>query len=104
MRKKKTDIKVSRTNATSANPAKPSKPKHRGKRLLIVCGVVVQAKAGFGGGEDSGDFGVATEVIAYLDAPRGWYFHVQPLRVVMSGDDYRAGLAVLSDCRALQPV
>ena len=41
MRKKKTGIKVSRTNATSANPAKPSKPKHRGKRLLIVCGVVV---------------------------------------------------------------
>ena len=41
MRKKKTGIKVSRTNATSANPAKPSKPKYRGKRLLIVCGVVV---------------------------------------------------------------
>ncbi|MFC2510958.1 MAG: hypothetical protein ACFNZD_01295 [Candidatus Nanoperiomorbus sp.] len=41
MRKKKTGIKVSRTNATSANLAKPSKPKHRGKRLLIVCGVVV---------------------------------------------------------------
>ena len=71
---------------------------------VFVCGVVMQAKAGFGGGEDSGDFGVATEVIAYLDAPGGWYFHVQPLRVVMSGDDYRAGLAVLSGCRALQPV
>ena len=41
MRKKKTGIKVSRTNATSANLAKPSKPKHRCKRLLIVCGVVV---------------------------------------------------------------
>lgn len=41
MRKKKTGIKVSRANATSANPAKPSKPKHRCKRLLIVCGVVV---------------------------------------------------------------
>ena len=41
MRKKKTGIKVSRANATSANLAKPSKPKHRGKRLLIVCGIVV---------------------------------------------------------------
>ena len=41
MRKKKTGIKVSRTNATSANLAKPSKPKHRYGRLLIVCGVVV---------------------------------------------------------------
>ena len=41
MRKKKTGIKVSRTNATSANLTKPSKPKRRGKRLLIVCGVVV---------------------------------------------------------------
>ncbi len=41
MRKKKTGIKVSRANATSANLAKPSKPKHRGKRLLIVCDVVV---------------------------------------------------------------
>ena len=41
MRKKKTGIKVSRTNATSANLTKPSKPKHRCKRLLIVCGVVV---------------------------------------------------------------
>ena len=41
MRKKKTGIKVSRTNATSANLAKPSKPKHRYRRLLIVCGVVV---------------------------------------------------------------
>lgn len=41
MRKKKTGIKVSRANATSANLAKPSKPKHRCKRLLIVCGVVV---------------------------------------------------------------
>lgn len=41
MRKKKTGIKVSRANATSANLTKPSKPKHRGKRLLIVCGIVV---------------------------------------------------------------
>ncbi len=41
MRKKKTGIKVSRANATSANLTKPSKPKRRGKRLLIVCGVVV---------------------------------------------------------------
>ena len=41
MRKKKTGIKVSRANATSANLTKPSKPKHRGKRLLIICGVVV---------------------------------------------------------------
>ena len=41
MRKKKTGIKVSRANATSANLAKPSKPKHRCKRLLIVCGIVV---------------------------------------------------------------
>ena len=41
MRKKKTGIKVSRANATSANLAKPSKPKHRYRRLLIVCGVVV---------------------------------------------------------------
>ena len=41
MRKKKTGIKVSRTNATSANLAKPSKPRHRCKRLLIVCGIVV---------------------------------------------------------------
>ena len=30
-----------KTTATSANLAKPSKPKHRGKRLLIVCGIVV---------------------------------------------------------------
>ena len=41
MRKKKTGIKVSRANATSANLAKPSKPKHRYRRLLIICGVVV---------------------------------------------------------------
>ena len=41
MRKKKTGIKVSRANAASANLAKPSKPKHRCKRLLIICGVVV---------------------------------------------------------------
>ncbi|RYC76232.1 hypothetical protein [Candidatus Nanoperiomorbus periodonticus] len=41
MRKKKTGIKVSRANATSANLTKPSKPKHRGKRLLIICGVLV---------------------------------------------------------------
>ena len=41
MRKKKTGIKVSRANATSANLAKSGKPKHRCKRLLIVCGVVV---------------------------------------------------------------
>lgn len=41
MRKKKTGIKVSRANATSANLTKPSKPKHRYRRLLIVCGVVV---------------------------------------------------------------
>ena len=41
MRKKKTGIKVSRANATSANLAKPSRPKHRCKRLLIVCGIVV---------------------------------------------------------------
>ncbi len=30
-----------KTTATSANLAKPSKPKHRCKRLLIVCGIVV---------------------------------------------------------------
>ena len=41
MRKKKTGIKVSRANATSANLTKPSKPKHRCKRLLIICGIVV---------------------------------------------------------------
>ena len=41
MRKKKTGIKVSRANAASANLAKPSKPKHRCKRLLIICGIVV---------------------------------------------------------------
>ena len=41
MRKKNTGIKVSRANATSANLTKPSKPKHRGKRLLIICGVLV---------------------------------------------------------------
>ena len=41
MNKEKTGIKVSRANATSANLAKPSKPKHRGKQLLIVCGIVV---------------------------------------------------------------
>ena len=41
MMKKKTGIKASRANATSANLAKPSKPKHRYRRLLIVCGVVV---------------------------------------------------------------
>lgn len=33
--------KDTKTTATSANPAKPSKPKHRYKRLLIVCGIVV---------------------------------------------------------------
>ena len=36
--KTKEDTKVT---ATSANLAKPSKPKHRCKRLLIVCGIVV---------------------------------------------------------------
>ncbi len=41
MRKKKTGIKVSRANAASANLAKSGKPKHRYRRLLIVCGVVV---------------------------------------------------------------
>ena len=30
-----------KTTATSANLTKPSKPKHRCKRLLIVCGVVI---------------------------------------------------------------
>ncbi len=30
-----------KTTATSANLAKSGKPKHRGKRLLIICGVVV---------------------------------------------------------------
>ena len=30
-----------KTTATSANLAKPSRPKHRGKRLLIICGIVI---------------------------------------------------------------
>ena len=30
-----------KTTATSANLAKPSKPKHRCKRLLIICGIVI---------------------------------------------------------------
>ncbi len=33
--------KDTKTTAASANLAKPSKPKHRCKRLLIVCGIVV---------------------------------------------------------------
>ncbi len=33
--------KDAKTTATSANLAKSSKPKHQGKRLLIICGVVV---------------------------------------------------------------
>ena len=36
--KTKKDAKMT---AASANLAKPSKPKHRGKRLLIVCGIVI---------------------------------------------------------------
>ena len=32
--------KDTKTTATSANPAKSGKPKHRGKRLLIVCGIL----------------------------------------------------------------
>ena len=32
--------KDTKTTAISANPAKSGKPKHRGKRLLIVCGIL----------------------------------------------------------------
>ena len=39
MRKKKTGIKVSRTNATSANLTKPSKPKRHRKRKWLIIGI-----------------------------------------------------------------